>query len=289
MTSIIIGTGLFSVIGIYFILSDLLHMPTMQTTKAALKLMQGGKARGYHAVIFRLTESLSGHIHLNEYRRRELTATLKYAEIEQTPETYIASIIVRGLFRLLWAIPGAFVSPIIVPVVIILTINRIMEDTRKASKIVAEKRIAIEQELPRFVATIAQEMSASRDVLSILDGYRASAGMVFKNELDMTVAAMRSGSQEQALNQLSGRVGSGMLSEVVRGLLGALQGNDSTVPFDLLNHDYQRLEVQQLQKEIQKRPGKLKKYVFLLLICIMVILIFLVSKDLMGNLGTLYN
>lgn len=287
--SFMIGTGLFFIIGIYFILSDLLHMPTIQTTKAALKLMQGGKAHGYQAVLLRMTEGLSGHIHLSEYRRRELTATLKYAEIEQTPETYIASIIVRGLVRLLWAIPGAFLSPIIVPIVIVLTINRIMEDTRKASKIVAQKRTAIEQELPRFVATIAQEMSATRDVLSILDGYRASAGTVFKNELDMTVAAMRSGSQEQALNQLSGRVGSGMLSEVVRELLGALQGNDSTVPFEMLNHDYQKLEVQQLQKEIQKRPGKLKKYVFLLLICIMVIMIFLVSKDLMGNLGTLYS
>lgn len=49
-----------------------------------------------------------------------------------------------------------------------------------------------------------------------------------------------------------------MLSEVVRGLLGVLRGDDGTVTFALLDHDYQKLEVQQLQKEALKRPGKLK-------------------------------
>lgn len=288
MTSTMIGTGLFSAVGIYLILSDLLHMPSLAATQAALKLTQGGKSHGYQAILHRMTDGISRYIHLDAYRRRDLAATLRYAEIEQTPETYVASIIVKGITRLIWTIPGAFISPILVPVIIILTINKIMEETKKPRKIVTEKRAAIERELPRFVATIAQEISASRDVLSLLEVYRPSAGPIWRNELDITIADMRSGSQEAALNRLSGRVGSGMLSEVVRGLLGVLRGDDGTITFALLDHDYQKLEVQQLQKEALKRPGKLKKYVVLMMVCIFVMLGFLMAKDVMGNMGSLF-
>lgn len=192
MTSTIIGTTILSAIGIYLILSDLLHMPSLAATQVALKLTQRGKAHGYQAVLSRMINGISRHIHLDEYRRRELTATLKYAEIEQAPETYVAGIIVRGLSRLIWAIPAAFISPILVPIIIVMTSNRVLDDTKKARRIVAEKRAAIERELPRFVATIAQEISATRDVLSLLEAYRASAGPVWRYELDVTIAGMRS-------------------------------------------------------------------------------------------------
>ena len=42
-----------------------------------------------------------------------------------------------------------------------------------------------EGELPRFVATIHQELAASRDVLRILENYKKHAGPGLARELDV--------------------------------------------------------------------------------------------------------
>ena len=57
----------------------------------------------------------------------------------------------------------------------------------------------VEGELPRFVATIHQELAASRDVLRILENYKKHAGPDFARELDVLTADMRSSSYEAAL------------------------------------------------------------------------------------------
>lgn len=288
MTSTMIGAGIFTAAGCYFILSDLLRVPTLEATRAALKLTQNQKARGYHALLRQWAGILAKHIRIDEYRRRQMATTLKYAGIELSPEAYLSDIIVKTGVRLLLVIPCYFISPLLVPVVLILAINKCWDNIRTAEKIAADKRKSIEQELPRFVATVAQEISATRDVLSLLEGYRESAGPVFKNELEITIADMKSGSQEQALNHLSGRVGSGMLSEVVRGLLTVLNGSNGEIQFAMLSHDYQKLEIQALRKEAQKRPGKLKKYSYLLLGCIIGTYLFVVFKQVGSYLGTLF-
>lgn len=288
MTSTMIGAGIFTAAGCYFILSAVLRMPTLEATRAALKLTQNQKARGYHALLRQWAGILAKHIRIDEYRRRTMTTTLKYAGIELSPEAYLSDIIVKTGVRLLLAIPCYWISPLLVPVVLLLAINKCWESTRTAEKIAADKRENIERELPRFVATIAQEISATRDVLSLLDGYRETAGPVLKNELEITIADMKSGSQEQALNHLSGRVGSGMLSEVVRGLLTVLNGSNGEIQFAMLSHDYQKLEIQALRKEAQKRPGRLKKYSYLLLGCIIGTYLFVVFKQVGSYLGTLF-
>ena len=48
------------------------------------------------------------------------------------------------------------------------------------------KRDEIESELPRFVATITQELANSRDVLSMVEHYKQNAGATFAAELDIS-------------------------------------------------------------------------------------------------------
>ena len=55
---------------IYLILSELLHMPTIASTRAVLKLTQSKKVRGMQAVKVRLSVELAKHIHLDAYRQQ---------------------------------------------------------------------------------------------------------------------------------------------------------------------------------------------------------------------------
>ena len=57
------------------------------------------------------------------------------------------------------------------------------KEIQKADEMLNFKRENIEIELPRFVATVTQELKASRDVLSILENFKKNAGENFANEL----------------------------------------------------------------------------------------------------------
>lgn len=287
METMFFFTGIFLTASIYLLLSDLLKMPSLANTRAALKLTQGKKSRGIKALTLRASTELSKHIRLDSYRRRTMLATLQYAEINLTPETYLSNAIVKAAFRCLLIIPLAFVAPFVIPLVIIWGISGFWDSTKQAKIVVAEKRRKIDEELPRFVSTISEELHASRDVLSIIEGYLPSAGKVFKNELEIAVADMRSGSTQQALNRLAGRVGSSMLSQIVRGLVSVTQGDNGVVYFTLLAHDYQRLDIQQLEKDAKKRPGQTKKYSYAMLACFLVIFIFVIFQQMYRSTGSL--
>ena len=108
------------------------------------------------------------------------------------------------------------------------------KETRKAEELVREKREQIEGELYRFVSTITQELKNSRDVLSMLEHYKENAGEMFQKELDIVCADMRSSSYEAALTRFEARLNSPQLSDVVRGLIGVLRGDDGAVYFQML-------------------------------------------------------
>ena len=115
-----------------------------------------------------------------------------------------------------------------------------------------------------MVATMEQELKASRNVIGMLERFKGNAGPALTGELDILLADMRSSNYEAALTRFEARLNSPMLSDVVRGLIGVLRGDDSTVYFQMLAHDFKQIELQRLKAQAQKIPPKIR--VFSLLI-----------------------
>ena len=129
---------------------------------------------------------------------------------DMTPEVYTAYAIVKPCALLLLTIPCLLIFPLLALVVVVLVILTYFKESRKADEKVAERRDKIDSELPRFVATIEQELASSRDVLTILENYKNHAGPEFAAELDVLTADMRSSSYEAALVRFEGRIASPM-------------------------------------------------------------------------------
>ena len=146
-------------------------------------------------------------------------------------------------------------------------------ETGKPDKLIQARREEIEYELPRFVATITQELMASRDVLNMLESYQRNAGKAMKRELAITIADMRTGNFEAALTRFESRISSAMLSDVVRGLIGVIRGDDGVVYFRMLSHDMKQIEIQRLKHLAMERPPKIRKYSysFMLLGCMLLV------------------
>ena len=139
-----------------------------------------------------------------------------------TPEEYTAFAIVKAAAVMLGVIPCLFLFPLLALVVILLAVMVYFKEIRRADEKLSGKRDEIESELPRFVATITQELANSRDVLSMVEHYKPNAGATFAAELDILTADMRSGSYEAALTRFEARFNSPLLSDVVRGLIGEM-------------------------------------------------------------------
>jgi len=287
---ILILFALFFAAGLYLISAELLRIPTYKATKAILNLgrKRRKQVRDSDAFIMELAEKLSKILPMDEYKRRKLTATLKSAEINMTAEVYVAQAMVKAGLIFLGIIPCLLIVPILSPAFIIIGIGVYFTESGKAEKLITARRNEIEYELPRFVATLVQELKASRDVLSILENYQKNAGKALKNELAITIADMRTGNFEGALTRFEARVSSAMLSDVVRGLIGVLRGDDGVVFFQMLSHDMKQLELQRLKRLAMERPPKIRKFSFLLLGCMLLLYMGVMGYQILGAMSGMF-
>lgn len=255
--------------GAYMIMADLLKFPNIKASRVVLRISRREKKKthNFELYILQISTKLSKMVKLNDYKKRKLAATLKSAEINLTPETYIARAYVKAGLVLFSIIPALFILPIITPVIIFLSVAIYFKEIKSAEDKVKKQIEEIEYELPRFAATLTQELKASRDILSILETYKQNAGKAMKRELEITVADMKSGNYEGALTRFETRLGSSTLSEVVRGLISVLRGDDGVVYFQMLSHDLKQLELQRLKTLAAKQPSKIRKYSFAMLMC----------------------
>mgnify|MGYP006949400034 CR=1 FL=1 len=290
MTFLLFLFGLALAGGLFFIAADILKLPRLSTEKALLSAGRRDKKsmKSIDALLLGWSIKLSRFIRMDEYKRHRLERMLSAAGMDMTPEVYTAFTLVKLGVILLCALPCLAILPLLAPVMVILAILVYFKESRKAEEKVGARRELIEAELPRFVSTIEQELAASRDVLSILENYKRHAGPDFAAELEVLSADMRSSSYEAALVRFEGRIASPMLSDIVRGLIGVLRGDDGRMYFQMLSHDLKQLELQRLKAKAAKIPPKIRVFSFVMLACFMLTYIVVIVYEIIRSLGGLF-
>ena len=231
---------------------------------------------------------LSPYIRINAYKRSRMNSVLKASGMGMTPEIYTAYAYIKAGSVFLLIIPALYIFPLAALFVIQLGIMVYYREIQKADEMLREKREQIEEELYRFVSTITQELKNSRDVLSMLEHYKENAGAAFRKELDIVCADMRSSSYEAALTRFDARLNSPQLSDVVRGLIGVLRGDDGAVYFQMLTHDFKQAELQRLKAKAAKIPPKIRVYSFAMLMCFLATYFAIIIYEIIRSMGTLF-
>ena len=282
--------GILCGIGLYFVLADVCRIPYFKTSRAveSLSKKQKDKNSGLNLWLEGIAEKIAKHLKLNEFKKAQLEADLKTAQMDITPEMFKANAIVKASLIGILAIPVAFIFPLLVPVVLFLAVFLYRMETRSVSKRIRAKRERIEYELPRLVSNIEKTLVHNRDVLSMLENYAQNAGPELKHELEITVADMKSGNYEGAITRLERRVGSSMMSDVCRGLIGILRGDDNRMYWASLSLKFNDTARQQLRLKAQKVPRKVKRLSMCLLICFMLIYIVVIVEQIMTSIGVLF-
>ena len=282
--------GVLCAVGLYFVLADVYKIPYYKTSKAveSLSKRQKDKKSSLDIWLSGIAEWLAKHLRLNEFKRAQLEADLKTAQMDITPEMFKANAVVKACLIAVLAIPVAFIFPLLVPVVLFLAFFLYRMEVKSASKRIKAKRERIEYELPRLVSNIEKTLAHNRDVLYMLESYAPNAGPELKHELNITVADMKSGNYEGAITRLESRVGSSMMSDVCRGLIGILRGDDNRMCWATLALKFNDTARQQLRLRAQKVPKKVKRLSMCLLICFMLIYVVVILEQIMSSIGVLF-
>ena len=122
----------------------------------------------------------------------------------------------------------------------------------------------------------------------MLEHYKKNAGEEFARELDIVTADMRSSSYEAALTRFESRLNSPMLSDITRGLIGVLRGDDGGMYFQMLSHDMKQLELQRLKAEALKIPPKIRVFSFLMLMCFLMMYMVVIIFEIIRSLGGMF-
>ena len=288
MMQVIIG-ALFGV-GLFFILADVYAIPYYKTSKAveSLSKLQKEKTSGLDLWLGGIAGWLADRLPMDPFKRSQLEADLRTAQMDVTPEMFRANAIVKAMLVGIIAIPMAFIFPLLCPVVLFLAVFLYNMEIKSVSKRIQGKRAKIEYELPRLVFNIEKTLKHNRDVLYMLESYSKTAGPEMKHELDITAADMRSGNYEAAITRLEARVGSSMMSDVCRGLIGVLRGDDTEMYWASLAIKFSDAQRQQLRIQAQQVPRKVKRLSMCLLVCFMLIYVVVILAQIVNSLGVLF-
>ncbi len=289
MEFLLILFGISLAVGLFMLFANALKIPYLKTSKAVMNTGREDKkiSKNIEAILLGIAAKLGKIIPMDKYKKSRLESTLKSAGIKMTPETFTALAFLKAFCIALLAVPCAFVFPLVIPFGIILAFAEYFREIGKADEKMREKRDAIEQELPRFVATVEQELKTSRDVLSIMENFKKHAGVHFAYEFNVTCADMRSSSYEAALTRFEARIDSAQLSDVVRGLVSVIRGDDSAVYFKMLAHDFKLIELQRLKAKAAKIPPKIRIFSFGMLMLFLLTYLVVMGMQLLDSLSSM--
>lgn len=288
MRALVLITGLS--FGLYFILADRLKIPYLKVSKAIMNMGRSDRklTTAIEAVLMDLSMKASKFIPMDVYKKNRLQNVLTAAGIKMTPECYQANAIIKALFVGLLIFPCLLVFPLLSAAVLVLAVLVYFKEYQKAEKQMQTRREEIESELTRFVLSVEQELRSSRDVLSILESYKKNTTPAFAEELGITCADMRSGGYEVALMRLEARINSPQLSDVVRGLIAVVRGDNGVLYFQMLAHDFKQMELRRLKAQAQKVPPKIRVFSVIMLMCFLATYLVVITVQVIQSIGMMF-
>jgi tight adherence protein C len=269
-------------------------VPELARSGVVKSLTAGADARTgfFDGIAHSLAKKLAGALRLSEFSREELAAKLKALDMPVTPEEYTASAVAKAALSLVLIVPALLIFPMLALGVAVVALVIYFHEKNRADRLLSEKREIFDREVPRFSRALAENLEYNRDIISIFEKYREAAGsQFFRREIDKTVADAKISSVEEALIRFDERINSKYLSDIIRGLLGILNGSEGLAHFNMIVRDIKKEEFEILKRQAMRRPDKLRKWnlalfiIFIASIFIVIILDVIRQVQIFGSVG----
>jgi hypothetical protein len=257
--------------GLFLIFCDLLRVPTLKTSQTMIGAERQFRTKEsrINSTLDDVAKKIASWLHLRDHKKAQLQADLNTARIDVTPEMFVATNIVKAGVVAVLSIPLFLIIPIAGLVFLIGAFVYYLLLMDELKKKVVNHRKELEFELTRMIFTIERTLQHDRNVILMLQNYREIAGPEMKQELDITIADMLSGNHEQAISRLEIRVGSIMMSDVCRGLISVIRGDDTASYWISLQQKFMEHQRSMLRSKAEKIPQRVGRLSMILLFAFM--------------------
>lgn len=268
--------------GTFLLASRILYLPSGRMHEAIRSLPGriGFADRASNLLIRPIAKIISRILPLSEYRIRQLQSDLDRLGKSDPPQEYLALAMAKAF---LVALFGVVFIPLGMPWLAMLTavagILAYFRTTQELREKVGKINRAIAMELPRLVESLNFILQDNRDLIAFFEKYRKVAGPALGRELDKLILAMKIGNHEVALREFDARLGITHVSAFVSILCGVYKGIDQRTSLMILEQDIRTFQREQIRREMEKRPGRIKVASFIL--TVLMILMFMVPIVLM--------
>lgn len=217
-----------------------------------------------------------------------LEKALTSANIDKTPKEYMAGVYLSSSIYFIIAIPLCMIDIIFGMIVLGIAVYMFRSNSKKVFKQSDKRKMLIEKELPRFIAYMSSSLKTNRNVLQLLNTYRQNYESELSRELSITISDMHTGNHEQALQRMESRINSSMLSDLVRGLISSMRGDDMTRYFENLGYKIASVWRQRLREQALKKEPKIDKMSYILFAASLAS-IFIALGSALGSSSSLLN
>ena len=220
------------------------------------------------------------------FKEKRMGEQLKRAGIPLSPKEYyerscvmaIAAFVITFIMLMCTMRSMWFISIILAVVVYFHFYGEIKDKLKEKDKL-------IEAELPKFVRAIVQGMKTEKDIIKLLETYQTISGAGLKYDIEVLIMDLKSGNFEEGMIEFDKRLGNSYISRLSKALIAVNRGDDQSSMLNYLLSDMGLLAKEMMQRELNKRPGRVKMLVIPIVIVAVGTLFYVIGSNLFDSLG----
>lgn len=227
-------------------------------------------------------------IPLSESSEKKMNDNLKRADIPYNAKEYYAKAILSACLGILVTVFATTLnSTILVIGGILMTIYLFFKNYDEVNDILQNKAKLLEDEIPTFVRSIESGLHTDRDIIRGFERYKKIASPAMASELDIVIADMQASSVAQGLMRFDNRLNSPEISRLCAALIEVDRGIDNSLTLQYLAQDMTTMHRQIIQRELDKRPGQMKRAILPAGIILVVMMFYILIEAVIRSAATL--
>ena len=222
-------------------------------------------------------------IPLSESSEKKMNDNLKRADIPYNAKEYYAKAILSACLGILVTVFATTLNSTILVIGGILFFKNYDE----VNDILQNKAKLLEDEIPTFVRSIESGLHTDRDIIRGFERYKKIASPAMASELDIVIADMQASSVAQGLMRFDNRLNSPEISRLCAALIEVDRGIDNSLTLQYLAQDMTTMHRQIIQRELDKRPGQMKRAILPAGIILVVMMFYILIEAVIRSAATL--
>lgn len=227
-------------------------------------------------------------IPLSPESERRLNDDLARADIPFSAKEYYAKAILSAIAGLFVAVFGASMeSTLMVIGGLLLSVYLYFKNFDQVKDTLTNKYALLEGEIPTFIRSVESGLHTDRDLVRVISRYNQIASPAMRSELEILLADMQSSSIPKALSRFDSRMNSPEVSRLVAALVEIDRGVDSSLTLQYLAADMAVMHREQIQRELDKRPGKMKRAIIPAAVILVVMMFYMLVQAVVTSVSTI--